>query len=78
MALDHFRDGLPDKYRGLNAPGDTLGAQGLNVVPVTDGPTPFTKVVFGDAGKTLLRGMPRSRRLKALNYGCCTDVRLAS
>ena len=54
MALDHFRDGLPDKYRGLNAPGDTLGAQGLNVVPVTDGPTPFTKVVFGDAGKSLI------------------------
>ena len=54
MALDHFRDGLPDKYRGLNAPGDTLGAQGLNVVPVTDGPTPFTKVVFGDAGKDLI------------------------
>ena len=62
MALDHFRDGLPDKYRGLNAPGDTLGAQGLNVVPVTDGPTPFTKVVFGDAGKALLRGMRRAMR----------------
>ena len=51
MALDHFRDGLPDKYRGLNAPEHTLGAQGLNVIPVTDGTTPFTRVVFGDAGK---------------------------
>jgi|TARA_B110000305_G_C19394724_1_gene616821 chloramphenicol 3-O phosphotransferase len=62
MALDHFRDGLPDKYRGLNAPEHTLGAQGLNVVPVTDGPTPFTKVVFGDAGNALLRGMRRAMR----------------
>ena len=33
IALDQFRDGLPDKYRGLNAPANTTGALGLNVIP---------------------------------------------
>ena len=40
MALDQFRDGLPDKFRGLNSPPGTTGSRGLNVVPVIDG-TPF-------------------------------------
>ena len=62
VALDHFRDGLPDKYRGLNAPQDSLGAQGLNVVPVTDTDPNFTQVVFGQAGQTMLKGMRRAMR----------------
>ena len=34
VALDQFRDGMADKYRGLNAPAGTTGDMGLNVVPV--------------------------------------------
>ena len=57
VALDQFRDGLPDKFRGLNAPAGTEGSRGLNVVPA-DGHT--TKIVFGETGITLLKGMRRA------------------
>lgn len=57
VALDQFRDGLPDKFRGLNAPSGTDGSRGLNVVPA-DGRT--TKIVFGETGITLLKGMRRA------------------
>ena len=60
MALDQFRDGLPDKYRGLNSPEGTSGARGLNVVPVTDVAEPFTEVRFGACGQRMLRGMRRA------------------
>lgn len=60
MALDQFRDGLPAKYRGLNAPDGTTGANGLNVVPVTSGDQTWTEVRFGPAGERVLRGMRRS------------------
>ena len=60
VALDQFRDGLPDKYRGLNAPEGTSGHKGLNVVPVTCTEKPFTAIKFGDDGRTLLRGMRRA------------------
>ncbi len=56
VALDQFRDGLPDKFRGLNAPVGTDGSRGLNVVPA-DAHT--TKIVFGETGITLLKGMRR-------------------
>lgn len=60
IALDQFRDGLPDKFRGLNsAPGET-GFRGLNVVPVTDQEKPFTSIEFGDVGETMLKGMRRA------------------
>ena len=62
MALDQYRDGLPDKYRGLNAPSDTLGALGLNVVPVTNDEAAYTQVVFGEAGLNMLKGMRRAMR----------------
>jgi len=57
VALDQFRDGLPDKFRGLNAPVGTDGSRGLNVVPV-DGRT--TKILFGETGVMLLKGMRRA------------------
>ena len=63
VALDQFRDGMPDRFRGLNAsPGET-GADGLNVVPVTseDG-TRYTEVRFGETGASMLKGMRRAMR----------------
>jgi chloramphenicol 3-O phosphotransferase len=62
MALDQFRDGLPDHYRGLNAPPGTTGAAGLNVVPNTAQDPAFTEVVFGEDGQKVLRGMRRAMR----------------
>ena len=62
MALDQFRDGLPDHYRGLNAPQGTTGAAGLNVVPNTGHDLAFTEVVFGEEGQRMLRGMRRAMR----------------
>lgn len=60
VALDQFRDGLPDKFRGLNsAPGET-GHRGLNVVPVTDRDKPYTSIEFGDVGTQMLKGMRRA------------------
>ena len=60
MALDQFRDGLPNKYRGLNAPAGSLGAQGFNVVPVHDAHGVHTAVQFGATGKQMLCGMRRA------------------
>lgn len=60
IALDQFRDGLPPRYRGLNAPPGTAGEQGLNVVPMTDGEQPWTDIRFGDAGTRMLKGMRRA------------------
>jgi len=62
VALDQFRDGLPDKYRGLNAPADTAGAQGLNVIPDRKNGQAYTRIHFGDAGQVVLRGMRRAMR----------------
>ncbi|MFT7132857.1 MAG: chloramphenicol 3-O phosphotransferase [Cyclobacteriaceae bacterium] len=59
MALDQFRDGMPDKYRGLNSPIGTTGAEGLNVVPVINSPASHTAVQFGATGKQMLSGMRR-------------------
>ena len=60
MALDQFRDGLPDKFRGLNSPPGTTGSRGLNVVPVIDGDKAYTSIQFGEDGKKMLRGMRRA------------------
>lgn len=57
IALDQFRDGLPDRFRGLNAPDGTDGSEGLNVVPVSDA---ITEVRFGSMGQRMLRGMRRA------------------
>ena len=60
IALDQFRDGLGGRYRGLNSPPGTPGAQGLNVVPVARSNQLVTEVRFGDLGKQVLRGMRRA------------------
>ena len=60
MALDQFRDGLPAKYRGLNAPESSTGQLGLNVVPVHHLDGAYTEVKLGAAGKRMLMGMRRA------------------
>ncbi len=60
IALDQFRDGLPDRYRGMNAPDQTPGARGLNVVPVDVRGERVTAIQFGDVGESMLRGMRRA------------------
>ena len=65
MALDQFRDGLPARYRGLNAPAGTTGASGLNVVPVNIDGQIMTEVRFGEEGERVLCGMRRCIRTMA-------------
>lgn len=60
VALDQFRDGLPGKYRGLNSPSGTPGAQGLNVVPVDLDGQRVTEIRFGEFGEAVLRAMRRT------------------
>ncbi len=60
VALDQFRDGMPGRVRGLNAPKDTEGSTGLNVVPVTLNGETVTQIQFGAYGERVLRGMRRS------------------
>ncbi len=60
VALDQFRDGLPGRFRGLNSPPGTPGAQGLNVVPVDLGGQRVTEIRFGDFGEAVLRAMRRT------------------
>jgi chloramphenicol 3-O phosphotransferase len=60
IALDQFRDGLPSKVRGLNAPEHTPGASGLNVVPVEHNGEWVTQIQFGEHGERILQGMRRS------------------
>ena len=61
IALDQFRDGLPARFRGLNAPPGTEGDRGLNVVPVQRGDgTAYTEVRFGVDGQKMLQGMRRA------------------
>ena len=61
IALDQFRDGMPPRFRGLNAPVGTPGERGLNVVPVEnyDGDI-VTEVRFGTEGRRMLFGMRRA------------------
>ena len=60
IALDQFRDGMPDRYRGLNSPAGSPGESGLNIVPkVKDGEL-LTHISFGAHGEQVLRGMRRA------------------
>ena len=59
ISLDQFRDGLPMAMRGLNAPEDSMGARGLNVVPEHSPAGPRTHIRFGNHGKRVLEGMRR-------------------
>lgn len=65
VALDQFRDGLPQRVRGLNAPPGSEGASGLNVKPVPAGDTTLTRIEFGEFGERVLAGMRRC--IAALN-----------
>ena len=84
IALDQFRDGLPDRFRGLNSPEGTPGARGLNVVPVhapakPGGPQmPGTAIRFGDVGLRMLTGMRQAIAAfaKAGNDAVVDDMRL--
>ena len=67
VALDQFRDGLPDKYRGLNSPAGSMGDLGLNVVPIIDVEKPYTAIRFGQEGKKMLRGMRRAMAAMVLS-----------
>ena len=60
LALDQFRDSLPDKFRGLNSPREAPGARGLNVVPSVNADSYTTSIVFGDTGKIMLKGMRKA------------------
>jgi len=60
LALDQFRDGMPGRYRGMNSPAGTPGAQGLNVVPVDKDGERVTEIRFGPVGRRMLRGMHRA------------------
>ena len=69
MALDQFRDGMPARYRGLNAPPGAPGASGLNVVPATLDGQPVTEVRFGAMGQRVLCGMRRAMAAFAQHGG---------
>lgn len=60
IALDQFRDGMPGRFRGLNSPEGSPGAQGLNVVPTQREGERVTQIRFGDHGERVLRGMRRA------------------
>lgn len=60
LALDQFRDGMPERYRGMNAWDGTPGSAGLNVVPVQRGDARVTEVRFGAVGHRMLAGMRRA------------------
>ena len=50
VGLDQFRDGMPARVRGLNAPEGSEGARGLNVVPGRLQGAPVTEIHLGDFG----------------------------
>ncbi|MDE0055477.1 MAG: AAA family ATPase [Gammaproteobacteria bacterium] len=60
IALDQFRDGMSERFRGLNSPDGDTGARGLNVVPVEREGERMTEIRFGDVGRPVLRGMRRA------------------
>ena len=60
IALDQFRDGMSERFRGLNSPASDPGARGLNVVPIEHNGERMTEIRFGDVGRRVLRGMRRS------------------
>lgn len=62
IALDQFRDAMPGRYRGMNAPKGTPGYLGMNVVPVRLGDDLVTEVRLGDLGQNMLKGMHQAIR----------------
>ena len=60
VSLDQFRDSLPSRFRGLNSPQGTAGAEGLNIVPIELDGRILTDIQFGSFGQSVLRGMRRT------------------
>lgn len=60
IALDQFRDGMPGRFRGLNAPAGAPGDLGLNIVPTEREGELVTDIRFGAIGEQVLRGMRRA------------------
>ena len=57
FAFDQFRDGLPDRYRGLNSPEGSPGYAGLNVVAAPDDGIVKAFIKLGTHALTMLHGM---------------------
>ena len=57
ISFDQFRDGLPARYRGLNSPAGTAGAQGLNVVAQHLNGSLKTLIQLGEYGEDVVAGM---------------------
>lgn len=57
FAFDQFRDGLPDRFRGLNSPEGSPGCAGLNVVAEPDDGVVKAYIKLGTHGLTMLHGM---------------------
>ena len=60
IGLDQFRDGMPMRVRGLNAPLGTEGALGMNVVPAELNGEPVTEIQLGEYGDSVMAGMRRT------------------
>ena len=57
FAFDQFRDGLPDRFRGLNSPEGSPGFAGLNVVAALDDGVVKAYIKLGSHALTMLHGM---------------------
>ena len=57
FAFDQFRDGLPDRFRGLNSPAGSPGYAGLNVVAAPDDGVVKAYIKLGAHALTMLHGM---------------------
>lgn len=60
VSLDQFRDGLPDRFRGLNSSSEHPGARGLNVIAKQYNGKTLAEIRFGDYGQRVLTGMRQS------------------
>ena len=57
FAFDQFRDGLPDRYRGLNSPEGSPGSAGLNVIAAPADGDIKAYIMMGSHGLKMLNGM---------------------
>lgn len=60
IAFDQIRDGLPDRYRGLNSPDGSPGAAGLNVVAAPAQDAIKTYIELGPHAVSVVSGMHRA------------------
>ena len=57
LAFDQFRDGLPDRYRGLNSPEGSTGSLGLNVVAASHEEKTRTFIQIGSHMQAIMRSL---------------------